>query len=52
MSIYINFVVPAILTFLMVTSYFTQDKLFMLILALGNMAIFWMIGRTYEKERG
>jgi len=52
MGAFIKYVLPWVLMFLMTCSYFTETKLFMLILALGGMAIFWWIGRIYESERG
>lgn len=52
MGFFIKYILPWIMLFLMVCSYFTETKLFMLILALGGMASFWMIGRIHEKERG
>lgn len=52
MGLYIKYMLPVILGFFMLASYFKEDRVFMLIMALGNMAIFWMIGRVHEKERG
>ncbi|AIW03535.1 hypothetical protein CPT_Moonbeam137 [Bacillus phage Moonbeam] len=51
MGFCIKFILPLLLIFFMIESYFTGDPVFMLIMALGSMPSFWMIGRIYEAER-
>jgi len=51
MDFFMKWILPVLLIFFMFTSYFTQDKLFMLIMALGNMVAFWLFGAIYVIDK-